>query len=514
MASDGSGKAQQTDGGVLSRVWRMTSDPVTVIRTAMLTAIVVWVVARTWADPDLWGHLQFGRDILEAGAIPRVDHYAFTSDVSWVNHEWLAEILMSLAWQAGGPIGLVGLKLLLALGTLGFLLVVFERSGLPLLVRDIGLPLVAVAVSPWTMTVRPQLFSLFLFMALLATLRAVDRGRRGALAAVPFIMLAWCNLHGGWLVGMAVFLPWLAFEFFDRRVSWRARCGALLVGVLAAGATLLNPYGAGLWVFLWRTVGLNRPDISEWQPLWHASTGWAVVWLGLVTMAVVVTTRYGRVSGRYLASLLLFAFASLRVVRLIPFFGLAAVYWLAPALSVPRDAHEPVASAAAERWRAPYWRVAFAAILVSGTVALGVMNRCIRVTDAWDPPDLAAARFIEARQISGRMVTWFDWGEYAIWHLSPRVRVSMDGRRETVYSEAVLAKHRLLYAGEPKGLAYLASLDADYVWLPVSQAVVGKLGAAGWHPIFRSGKSVIFSRHPVPAAPPSQVSGPICFPGG
>ena len=48
-------------------------------------------------------------------------------------------------------------------------------------------------------------------------------------------------------------------------------------------------------------------------------------------------------------------------------------------------------------------------------------------------------RFIRDHQLRGRMVTYFDWGEYAIWHLSPRVRVSLDGRRETVYSDRRIA---------------------------------------------------------------------------
>ena len=32
------------------------------------------------------------------------------------------------------------------------------------------------------------------------------------------------------------------------------------------------------------------------------------------------------------------------------------------------------------------------------------------------------------------MTVDFDWGEYVIWHLGPQVRVSVDGRRETVYA--------------------------------------------------------------------------------
>ena len=498
----------------MSRVLSILSNPLTVIRLAMLTAIVVGGLAAVSADPDLWGHLRFGQDIVAAGAIPRVDSYSFTSDIPWVNHEWLAEVLMYLAWSAGGALGLVGFKLVFTLGTLILLVIVLEKSGLPLPARDVCIGLVAIALAPLVKTVRPQLFSLLLFTVLLATLRSVDRGRRGAIAAVPVIMLLWCNLHGGWLVGMAVVGLWLVFEMFDRRVPRRARVGFLLAGGLAAGATLVNPYGVGLWAFLWSTVGLSRPDITEWQPIWSAPLGLGAIWLAVLAIAVVAVLKRGSVKWSYLAILLLLGFASLRVVRLIPFFGLAAAYWLAPSLGSGQGVRPTPASNSRDRRQNAYWLTALVLVLVSGGTTITVRNRCIQMADGWRAADGEAARFIAANHLSGRMVTWFDWGEYAIWHLSPAVKVSMDGRRETVYSETVRANHRSLYAGEARGLAYLESLEPEYMWLPAGLAVVPKLDGSRWHPIYRSADSVILARNPVRfVTPPARFSGPACFPG-
>ena len=52
---------------------------------------------------------------------------------------------------------------------------------------------------------------------------------------------------------------------------------------------------------------------------------------------------------------------------------------------------------------------------------------------------------VEAAQLQGRLVVWFDWGEYAIWHFAPALRVSIDGRRETVYTDQVMQKHLNFY---------------------------------------------------------------------
>ncbi len=39
--------------------------------------------------------------------------------------------------------------------------------------------------------------------------------------------------------------------------------------------------------------------------------------------------------------------------------------------------------------------------------------------------------------VTGNLAVHFTWGEYALWHLSPRIKVSVDGRRETVYSDEI-----------------------------------------------------------------------------
>src|SRR6185369_2096151 len=64
--------------------------------------ILTCFLAGTSADADLWGHLAFGRDIVRDHAVHASDPYSFTSDRPWVNHEWLAEVIMWLCYAAGG----------------------------------------------------------------------------------------------------------------------------------------------------------------------------------------------------------------------------------------------------------------------------------------------------------------------------------------------------------------------------------------------------------------------------
>ena len=67
---------------------------------------VAWVlmgvaVVPTKADPDLWGNLRFGLDTLSALRVTTVDPYSFTQDIPWMNHEWLSQAMMAVAYQIG-----------------------------------------------------------------------------------------------------------------------------------------------------------------------------------------------------------------------------------------------------------------------------------------------------------------------------------------------------------------------------------------------------------------------------
>src|SRR5207244_1580189 len=85
------------------------------------TALAV-VLTVTITDPDLWGHLRFGLDMLRDGTIARSDPYSYvTAGQRWINHEWLTELLFALAWTAGASAGLVALKLAVAGITCGLL---------------------------------------------------------------------------------------------------------------------------------------------------------------------------------------------------------------------------------------------------------------------------------------------------------------------------------------------------------------------------------------------------------
>ena len=458
---------------------------------AAAVATVLIALATTRADVDLWGHIRFGTDIIESGRIDDVDPYSFTSDRRWVNHEWLAEVLFATAWRAAGGAGLIAVKLACALGAIAFLHLRLRSAGVPAEVEVMLLGLALVGMLPRITHVRPQLFSVLLFGALIFILASADRGRRIRLAWTIPLLALWANLHGGWIVGLATAGLWTLGDAWQHRAEgWRAFSVAGFA-VAAAFATLVNPYGAGLWAFLFETVRFGREAISEWGPVW-GNPAVFLVWAMFTGLTVGAFVRGDR--PRNPATLIIpamWGLAALRVSRLDAFFALSVVGFLGPHLVwVFQTRRSDRPSFVSIRLRAVAIGLVVAALLLVPWARQAFT--CVDVHAPWWPEPEAIA-FMQERRLSGRVVTFFRWGEYAIWHLPPSLKVSMDGRRETVYSDATISGHLRLYQGHPDGLAYLDTIQSDYVWLPRQLTVSAVLRTRGWVPIFQGPHSVVLA---------------------
>ncbi|MBN1316176.1 MAG: hypothetical protein JXA42_11925, partial [Anaerolineales bacterium] len=86
----------------------------------LIVFIAIFTMAvRAPADSDTWWHLRSGQWIVENRAIPRVDPFSHTRlGQPWVDHSWLAQIVLYLLFNSFGYAGL-GL-LVAALATTAF----------------------------------------------------------------------------------------------------------------------------------------------------------------------------------------------------------------------------------------------------------------------------------------------------------------------------------------------------------------------------------------------------------
>jgi hypothetical protein len=480
--------------------------------------VVLAVLAHTQADPDLWGHIRFGRDIIESRAIPSLDPYSFTSDRAWVNHEWLAECVMYLAYAAGGPPGLVVLKMTLVGMMLAGVVVAlrrFETRGR----LDVLLGTVTILTLPQSINLRPQLFSMALFSWLLALLLSAGRSRRplAVLAAVPVLIL-WVNAHGGWIIGIGTLGLWSGFGLLTDR-PLREKGLTLLAALGAIVGTLANPYGWLLWSFLGETVRFGRVGITEWQPIFRAPTPivpvlWAVVAI-LGLRAVVRSARARSLDLQSVAVVVAWGAASFAVTRLLAFFAIATVILLGSNLFAPTTPASEPRQARPDPRLVVLGATAAAVLVMAGSLFQAVSSaRCIRI-DSSVFPEPGAVRWALDRRLRGNMLTWFNWGEYTIWYLAPGIKVSMDGRRETVYSADTIQRYEQLFDSRVSDRReILQSLQPDYIWLPRGLELTKFLQSEGWVPLFSGSRSAVLGRGPATeaiqdtSAPPAR-----CFPG-
>ena len=482
-----------------------------------LWSLLVAVVSYTTADPDLWGHVRFGLDVLRDLNLPSVDPYSFTSDRLWVNHEWAAEAVTAGAFRIAGNAGLVLLKIGAVLSFCFLLHLTLARDGVgDALSRDLITAIAIVITVEQAHHVRPQLFSLVCFAGLLFCL---VRGARASthqwFMALPPLFAVWANFHGGWIVGGAVlfvFTIGLAVGGARRPAVWCAVAGAA-----SLAATLATPYGMGLWRFLGETVGFGRADIREWQPIYVLDLHLWLLWLltfGLAAFGVAHTTR-ANVRWERLLVVGSLAVMSLQISRLLAFFALATLFLLGGTIAQKLKRPRGVRSA----HRAPLGAMAAVAtcVIVIVLPVIGLNAAGVRI-DPRHAPETTAVEFLRARARPARVLVWFDWGQYAIWHLPSGMQVSIDGRRETVYSAALQDRHLRFYFDLPGGAALPGELKADYVWVPRWLPAARKLRERDdWALVYDGEQSQIFERSdsdsgPVQAAPVAATSRRV-FPG-
>lgn len=204
-------------------------------------------------DGDPGRHIRVGGYILEHRAIPRTDVFSHTMQgQEFVPFEWLSEVLTAAVHAAAGLAGVAALTGLLFAAGVGLTYVAIRRAGVPAPVAFgfgfVGFLLQAIHLHP-----RPHMFTTALVALFSLILLEVRRGApRKWLLALPPLMVAWVNLHGGFLVGF-ILIGVFAGDALARATRHREsealrELARWLLGTLAAciAASLLNPAGWAL----------------------------------------------------------------------------------------------------------------------------------------------------------------------------------------------------------------------------------------------------------------------------
>jgi hypothetical protein len=453
---------------------------------------------RILADPDLWWHLRTGQWILKRHSIPAVDPFSFTAaGAPWTNHEWLTEVIFAAAFGAGGGAALTALRAALLFASAGILAwLLHRRTGSPLLAALLVAVYVPLFATFWN--VRAQTFSYFLTLATLAILEIMPR-RPGAAWILPPVLALWVNLHGGFLLGLVTaglgiltLATGVEIPPRDRLARPAGRTWALL-GLLAA-APLLNPQGWRIAPYLVRELSANHATVSEWRSLTEVPGLWPRFLLFVLPPLALLLAAPARARLTETALFLASVFLAYRHARFLAVLAIFSALVLATGLGWVIERRR--ATRASPSWLsgdAAIAGVAVALLLWAAPRAGSDWRRkglALEVAP-WSAPVLAA-RFLADHDLGSNLMTRLDWGGYAIYHLWPRYRVSIDGRNMTVYSPDFVAEQLAAYdQGEP--LRGLRGLRVDVALVEsAGPGFEGMTRAPGWQLVFRDPLSAVF----------------------
>ncbi len=514
------------------------------------------------ADPDLFWHLKNGQWMVEhrsfmgggtATLVGPEDPFSYTAQrpsggeylwgmkLQWL--EWLGELVLYLVYLIGGFPGLSLLRAVLITMPFVYLYIRFARAKeagpwalLPFLVFP---PFLIILGMPYTFE-RPQAFS---FLLALLTVILLERARnrpnpeKGPWALLP-VMLLWANLHGGYIVGVAIVLIYMTGEGIMTAIrrGKGATLSFFLICLLSIAVTGFRPGGYEL-IYEWlkglffglgggpaANMGGGPAAYLEFQPLWYLYKVYHLKWpvyitafIGIVLLTVLL--KYINIAGARSPNERKFdlteALLTIAMGGLGLYYARGANFALVVMPFIAGRCYESMHHRAGGL--AAPWIKAVPALLMS-LVLIAMLAGVVgsapwqlkpsipdmgggTATERWvdDIYPEGAVRFIEEQGIGGPMFNEMRWGGYLIWRLYPEHRVFIDGR---AVAPGIMGLYSAVMDGLPGWEDALGSFNVNFILVRVKSLELGVVtplvlriieqGPTRWRAVYMEGNAVIF----------------------
>lgn len=450
-------------------------------------------------DSDFYWHLPTGRLIAE-GTFPRTDPFSFTwAGMPWTLHEWLGELLLYRLVDGLGYMGAVLVYALIPAITMAILAFSLHRLRLRTAAIAASTTLSAFLIIPYA-TIRPQAVSWIFFAILVSGLMHLRPDRwRWALLLVPLFVL-WANLHGLWVIGVAVLAVYAVLSVVGLTPMSGAKRWVLAMVPLAMLGVMVTPEGPGLLLYPLRYVDAGDwglANITEWQsPDFHDA---AHIPLFIFMGAIAIFGRWRGVP--WWMSIL--AFMGIAMTLLALRNGAVAAVLGLPALAVGMDA-------ALREWRpnprqhslrlARQRRILEigmgVAIAIASIIIFAPRDPAAAVRDSIERElPVQGVELLMERVPDGRILSWYGWGGYVIGNMyDSGGRVMVDGRND-MYDETILNEYNHVKNAEPDWEEIADRYEVDAMLFPPFEPITkGPAEAAGWCEAYRDANEVVYLR--------------------
>ena len=472
-------------------------------RLGFVVIFLVLLTTMHLIDPDYFWHLRTGQYLFEHQTLPIGDIFSYTYDGKpWVLHEWLFEIVL---YCIHSLLGSFGVKLAVSLMVITTLVIVYKTANQILKRPYVAFALTIIFFIPMMGAVspRPQVLTMLMFAFLMHALIAFKYVHTiRTLWLLPPLMVVWTNAHGGYMIGIALliifvaceWLMWIARPHHDVAGESRLKALSWVAGVTIL-ASLVNPYFIRHWLYPFEVMGMKASQeyITEWHsPDFHSWPFQLYLALVLFTMTAAMYRKV-RPDLTELVVTLLFVVAGFVAIRHISFAIIALVPFAATTIT-QLSLTRLLADERVRRLHSSYQRFAHNGkdigkmefvlnwVLLTVTVAgLTLYYPVLHEKDAETINKMVpvkATEFIVHAGIDGRMFNTYHYGGYLIQALYPTQKVFMDGRAD-MYGDKFMEEYLAISQGAAGWKEKFEKYGIDYVVMQRDTPLIQILKAQG-----------------------------------
>lgn len=430
-------------------------------------------------DTDAWLHLMVGREIFNQHGIPPSEVFTYPSlDRPFGYSSWLFGPLLYIAYHLFDVYGVILLKALTITATFYVLLrdSLLPHKNYPAAIIVLS---AAVFIAYGRFVERPDTF-LMLFLAF--TIYALDSfmyENKKYIYALPLIHILWANFHSSVNLTFAIFLPYVAVSILQaliakrfkdtdniqpRTISSAGLKTILLIFILSIAASLINPS------FIKIYTGSAKVLASSWwqdeivelaKPTWKTNKtpfiltplifisfilNWFWIWRNIkkdkregvnADNSQSIISRLFPMIIHFLIILpfIALSFTALRFIFILgivsaPIFSRNIAQFLSYVADKRRDTvasrHRLILNAFTAL--AAIWIIVYSTLFILRVEPFGRRDRIFGFGFNYSNMPEGALKYMDTKNIYGRMFNLFQWGQYITWRDFPKRSAFVDGR--------------------------------------------------------------------------------------
>ena len=471
--------------------WAARFSPDGTQLTALAFALCAFIAAAfapqlLW-DGDTFWHVATGQWMWAHHQVLGFDPFSVSNPgLRWINLEWLSDAVMAPVYDLGGWGGLE-LMFALAIGVLTWILASELSRKVPAFTCAAALFLI-LSCTTQSWLARPHLLVLpMLAFWTVQMLKARERGRAPSLWLLP-LMTLWANLHGSYLLGLALIGPFALEALCEAAAADRLRVlrDWTVFALACLAAALLTPHGLDGPIYTVKLITMRSlPDIVEWQSSNFSHIG--PLELSLLTTLFVVVYRGVRVPVIRLIILLGLLHLTLHETRHQMVLAVIGGLLLAEPLGKALTGSDPV-------FRLPKLSqpvragALMAIVLVFAGSALARTLIPARLAETPTAPIAALAHVPEALRLQP-VLNEYGMGGYLIFN---HVRPFIDGRADMYGDEFVQAYMKIKRRDVAQLKATLARYHVRWtIWASDDPAVRDMDALPGWKRLYADKTAIV-----------------------